>query len=78
MAGQAPPAGPPLLTTAALLQVAIVVSLMLAFHWFMRDTTVLKTSAKLPWWLLGIVWALLLILIILSQGTSKSFIYFQF
>jgi len=78
MAGQAPPSGPPLLTTAAILQVTIVVSLMLAFHWFMRDTTVLKTAAKLPWWLLSVIWAVLLILIILSQGTSKSFIYFQF
>ena len=78
MAGQAPPSGPPLLTTAAILQVGIVVTLMLACHWLMRDTTVLKTASKLPWWLLGIVWAVLLILIILSQGTSKSFIYFQF
>ncbi|UEG50774.1 hypothetical protein LK994_04710 [Ferruginibacter lapsinanis] len=33
---------------------------------------------KMPWWLLGIVWSVLLMLLILSQESSSSFIYFQF
>lgn len=78
MAGQAPPSGPPILATVSVIKVGIVIVLMLTFHWFMRDTTVLKTAGKMPWWLVGIVWSVLLILIILSQGTSKAFIYFQF
>ena len=78
MFGQVPPAGPPVLATVAIYKVAIVITLMLAFHWFMRNTTVLKTASKMPWWALGVVWAVLVIMIILSQGTSKSFIYFQF
>jgi alginate O-acetyltransferase complex protein AlgI len=78
MFGQIPPAGPPLLTTATIVKVGIVIVLMLAFHWSMRNTTVLKTAGKMPWWLTGTVWAVMLILIILSQETSKAFIYFQF
>ncbi|QKJ30229.1 MBOAT family protein [Mucilaginibacter mali] len=78
MSGRIAPAGPPLLSTVTIIKVAVVITLMLAFHWLMRDTSVLKTVAKLPWWLTGTVWALLLIMIVLSQGTGKSFIYFQF
>ena len=69
---------PAILTTMDIIKVAVVITFMLAFHWFMRNTTVLKTTAKMPWWVLGIAWSVLLILIILSQGTSKAFIYFQF
>jgi alginate O-acetyltransferase complex protein AlgI len=78
MSGQIPPAGPPLLTTAAIVKVGVVIVLMLAFHWTMRNTTILKTAGKMPWWLTGTVWAVILILVILSQETSKAFIYFQF
>ena len=72
------PSGPPLLATVDIIKVMIVIGLMLIFHWTMRNTTVLKTTAKLPWWVTGIAWSVLLILVILSQGTSKAFIYFQF
>ncbi len=78
MSGQMPPSGPPLLATVDIIKVMVVIGLMLIFHWMMRNTTVLKTTGKMPWWLTGIVWAVLLILVILSQGTSKAFIYFQF
>jgi D-alanyl-lipoteichoic acid acyltransferase DltB (MBOAT superfamily) len=78
MFGHAHPNGPPLLSTIAVVKVAVVIGLMLIFHWTMRNTTVLKTAGKMPWWLVGIVWSVILILIILSQGTSKAFIYFQF
>ena len=78
MSGQTPPAGPPLLATIDIIKVGVVIGLMLMFHWFMRNTSVLKTAGKMPWWLVGIMWSVILILIILSQGTSKAFIYFQF
>lgn len=78
MAGKVTPAGPPLLTTIDIIKVLVVISLMLIFHWVMRKTTVLKTAAKLPWWVTGTAWAVMLILIVLSQGTGKAFIYFQF
>jgi hypothetical protein len=68
----------PLLSTLSILKVALVISLMLLCHWKMRDTNILKMTGKLPWWLIGTVWAFMLILLILSQETGKSFIYFQF
>jgi len=44
----------------------------------MRDTTVLEVAKKMKWWLVGIIWAVMLILLVLSQESSSSFIYFQF
>ena len=44
----------------------------------MRNTRVLIVAEKLPWWLLGIIWSVLLLLLIWSQESSSSFIYFQF
>jgi D-alanyl-lipoteichoic acid acyltransferase DltB (MBOAT superfamily) len=67
-----------ILTTIDIIKVAVVIGFMLIFHWTMRNTSVLKVVGKMPWWLSGIAWSVILILIILSQGTSKAFIYFQF
>lgn len=69
---------PALLSTMAIIEVGVVISLMLICHYLMRNTTVLKTAGKLPWWVTGTVWAVMLIMIVLSQGAGKSFIYFQF
>jgi hypothetical protein len=32
----------------------------------------------MPWWLLGITWSAMILLILLSQNATSSFIYFQF
>lgn len=69
---------PPLLTTIAIIKVAVVITLMLIFHWLMRGTTVLKVAGRIPTWSVALIWSAMLILIILSQESSKSFIYFQF
>jgi alginate O-acetyltransferase complex protein AlgI len=68
----------PLLSTIAIIKVAVIVAFMLVFHWVMRNTTVLQTVSKLPWWTVGITWSCMLILLLLSQESGKSFIYFQF
>ena len=70
--------GEPLLTTLAIIKVAVIVTFMLIFHWLMRNTKVLEVAYKIPWWLLGVIWAVLLLLLIWSQESSSSFIYFQF
>ncbi|MES2847919.1 MAG: MBOAT family O-acyltransferase [Bacteroidota bacterium] len=70
--------GEPLLSTLAIIKVAVIIPVMLLFHWIMRNTKVLDAAYKIPWWLLGIVWAVLLLLLIWSQESSSSFIYFQF
>jgi alginate O-acetyltransferase complex protein AlgI len=70
--------GEPLLTTLSIVKVTVVIILMLVFHWLMRNSKVLDVAAKMPWWLLAIVWSVLLLLLIWSQESSGSFIYFQF
>jgi alginate O-acetyltransferase complex protein AlgI len=70
--------GEPLLTTLSIIKVAVIIPLMLMMHWLMRNTKVLEVAHKMPWWLLGIIWTVLLLLLIWSQESSSSFIYFQF
>ncbi len=68
----------PVLSTLAILKVMIIITFMVIAHWLMRDTKVLDVIAKKPWWLVGIFWAIILLLLIWSQESSSSFIYFQF
>jgi len=68
----------PLLTTLSILKVSIIISGMVLIHWFMRDKKVIDTALTLPWWLVGLAWTALLLLLIWSQESSSSFIYFQF
>ena len=70
--------GKPLLTTLAIIKVAIIIPIMLLFQWIMRNTSVLKVAYKTSWITLGIVWAILLLFIIFAQESGSSFIYFQF
>lgn len=70
--------GKPLLTTLEILKVAIIIPAILLFHWFMRNTKVLDVAYKLSWFWLGIVWSTLILLLIWSQESGSSFIYFQF
>lgn len=70
--------GTALLTTLAIIKITVIIGLMVIAHWLMRNTTVLNVAHRIPWWLLGIVWSILILLIIWSQESSSSFIYFQF
>ncbi|MEP6646877.1 MAG: hypothetical protein ABJC12_07295 [Saprospiraceae bacterium] len=67
-----------MLTTLAITKVWVIVTLMVVVHWWMRDTFVLKLAYKIPWWVVSIAWAFMLVSIILSQESTSSFIYFQF
>ncbi|MBL0130707.1 MAG: MBOAT family protein [Chitinophagaceae bacterium] len=70
--------GEPLLNTLAILKVSIIVFFMVMAHWLLRNTKVLEVIPKLSWWFFGIIWAVIIILLIWSQESSSSFIYFQF
>ncbi len=70
--------GKPLLTTLAVIKVAIIIPIMLLFHWLMRNTSVLKVAYKTSWITIGVVWAILLLSIVFAQESDSSFIYFQF
>lgn len=70
--------GTALLPTVDIIKVIVVITLMIFCHWFMRNTSVLQVAGKTNWWIVGAIWAFLIIGIILSQKTGDSFIYFQF
>ena len=68
----------PLLATLAILKVSIIVFFMFIIHWFMRNRRILDLIPRISWWGFGIGWAAILLLLIWSQESSSSFIYFQF
>jgi alginate O-acetyltransferase complex protein AlgI len=67
-----------LLPTMDIIKVMVVMALTLLMHWTLRNTSVLEVAKKTNWFLLGIVWAVLLMAIVISQKSGDSFIYFQF
>jgi alginate O-acetyltransferase complex protein AlgI len=71
-------AGQQVLPTIDLIQVTGITVLMLAAHGFMRDRELHAVVMALPRWLLGVVWGAMLWLILITQGESHAFIYFQF
>jgi len=72
------PKGTPVLSYLDIYRVAIITVILVIAHWLMRNTMVLKVVGKMPWWLLGITWSIMILLIMLSQNATSSFIYFQF
>jgi alginate O-acetyltransferase complex protein AlgI len=70
--------GAALLQTIDIIKVGVITVLLLATHWYMRQKTVLELTSRLKWYVVGVAWAAMLILLIWSQESSSSFIYFQF
>jgi alginate O-acetyltransferase complex protein AlgI len=68
----------PLLATIAMIKIGLIITLTIIIQWFMRNRNTLTVAYKLPWWVTGTVWSMMLILLIWSQESSSSFIYFQF
>ena len=72
------PEGEKVLQYLDVIKVFSVISVLFLVHWFMRDTSVKQVAAKIPWWIMGVIWAAMLILLAIAQGSSEQFIYFQF
>jgi hypothetical protein len=70
--------GSPLLSTLAMLKVGVIITLMLVSQWVLRHSRILEVAHRLPWWVTGLFWSAIVILLVLSQASSSSFIYFQF
>jgi alginate O-acetyltransferase complex protein AlgI len=70
--------GTELLSGLAIIQVTLITIGLVACHWKMRNTRVLTVASHQKWWVLGSVWAFMLIMLVLSQQSASSFIYFQF
>jgi alginate O-acetyltransferase complex protein AlgI len=72
------PTGDALLSTREMLQVGIVTFFLLVAHWLLRDISVETAVQRLPRWVVTTAWFLMACAIILTQGSSNAFIYFQF
>jgi alginate O-acetyltransferase complex protein AlgI len=70
--------GKPLLTTLALLKVAVIIPILVLCHWFLRNTKILDVAYKMSWIWLSIFWSAMLLMLIWAQESGSSFIYFQF
>jgi hypothetical protein len=66
------------LTTLDIYKVMFVMVALIGCHWLMRDTSVTKVAGQTPWWIMGFAWASMLIILVLTQKSTGSFIYFQF
>lgn len=72
------PQGDALLSTREILQIGIVTLFMFAVHWSLRDTTIEAAVNRLPVWAVTGIWTFMAGAIVLTQGNSNAFIYFQF
>ena len=70
--------GDAILATREMLQIGIVTLCMFIAHWSLRDSSLEQAVTRLPRWVVTAAWAFMACAIILTQGNSNAFIYFQF
>ncbi|MGK0180254.1 MAG: alginate O-acetyltransferase complex protein AlgI, partial [Nitrospinales bacterium] len=70
--------GVQLLPTLDIIQVVIVVSALLAAHWYLHEKRLEHAMQDMPAWWVVIIWTIMLFGLILMQGGASAFIYFQF
>ena len=68
----------PILPTAHLVMVTVIIAGIVFTHWRMRAQTLETAIARVPPVVLSGVWALMLFAIVIAQGAGNAFIYFQF
>ena len=66
------------LTSADVALVAVPVFGILIVHGLMRERRLEDVVARTPWWVTAAVVGVMLTAIVVSQGSSNAFIYFQF
>src|ERR1700736_3060517 len=72
------PYGDAILSTREMLQVALVTIGMISVHCSLRDSNIETAVARLPRCMVTAAWGVMACSIILTQGASNAFIYFQF
>src|SRR5436190_2586346 len=70
--------GDAILSTRELLQIGMVTAGIIALHWAMRDNSFEIAVMRLPNWAVTTIGSVMACAIILTQGNSNAFIYFQF
>lgn len=58
--------------------IIVVILWLLTSHWLLRNSSLEEAFSKMPWWLHSLILSLLIIVIILTPGENRTFIYFQF
>ncbi len=64
-------------TTDIALVLAVFGGIVVA-HWLLRHSSHEELVHETPWWGVAIIWAVMLVAVILTQGGGNAFIYFQF
>ncbi len=70
--------GEKVLPTVHVVETVVTIGIMLLVHWYMRERQLDEEIRRIPAWLTGLIWGVMLTLIIITQGGSDAFIYFQF
>lgn len=70
--------GEKILQSFDIVKVFTLITILFVCHWLMRNTSMKAVSEKISPWILGIFWAVMFFLIVISQGGGEQFIYFQF
>jgi alginate O-acetyltransferase complex protein AlgI len=70
--------GDAILSTREMLQIGIVTFFMILAHWSLREINIETAVTRVPRWIVTSAWTLMTCAIILTQGSSNAFIYFQF
>ncbi len=70
--------GDQFLATRDLLEVAVVVTVVLAAHRLLRDSSIEAIVQRSPRWCVAGAWLVMSLSIMLTQGSGTAFIYFQF
>ena len=61
-----------------IIQITTIIAMLFICHWYMRNSSMKQEFNKWPSSVFGIFWAILIFLIMISQGSGEQFIYFQF
>jgi alginate O-acetyltransferase complex protein AlgI len=70
--------GEPILNTYLVVTASATILIMLVIHWLMRERNLHQVAARMPAAVVGLIWGAMLFLIVITQGGSNAFIYFQF
>ena len=62
--------GKVLLTTVAIVKVAIVIPAILIFHWVLRNRKIIDVAYKMNWFSLGLVWSFLILMLVWAQESG--------
>ena len=57
---------------------ALAILSMFIVHWSLRDTSIESAVNRMPVWAVTGIWTFMAGAILLTQGNSNAFIYFQF